>query len=582
MKRRILFLLLIAIVVSLSMENILHFSRNVTNNKYIVIESIIRDGLVDNDYAHLMSSAIKTAKSKYEDISAIVINRIPKDGELSFILLDMSAKYSDDQYEIVKSCVGNLVVVGEKYIIADKNFISMLVISTFNEFANVDQAYSILRLSKNDNPTPEIRSAFIINEIKYLSNVAHFIENDSDSINESLNPIKIALNVDESLLSSFGEAFAVVISPFLLHELGHIYLKHTGALLDNIDTTLTDATVSAVREQEEMADKFAISAVGKALNTMSKHYSVTDVENVKRGVYIVGKILESLSFHNRFFRFRDMNAQSIGNIIIYNDERDAHDCEQPHWGFVDFGYISDIRESLFPIISLEEYMNFVGQEDIARTHRQPFERSKMFQKYALNDFRDMFGIVSTYASDVRRVLSGDLYDLTRDELLKAYTSDILRVYPGRMRQGIEFPPALLEALAQDSAPDTQPVVCPFEDCILWKDKDVGVYIELGFINKLLVYGSLYIRSLSTRPKGWNTAWEDATIQSIQRFQAKASLLYFIFNIFSGNNSQGQIKDFVERVIMCYFSSLTHESEHGTTTISTYDNDKSVYMVFVSN
>lgn len=397
-------------------------------------------------------------------------------------------------------------------------------------------------------------------------------------------------NDKQSKKFPFGDSIAVpfasALAPFLLHEWKHIQQNYNGAFVNNIEDKFNKELVKKISSNELDADKYAIERITQSQSHNHKFKIANYNYDFSSGIYSMGKMLEDMSFYEHFLRFRQMNLQSIGSMIIYN----KNNCNESKHGFFDMLLIKDIKEVLMPLLTIEELRTIEIQEK-QRNNAYPhlYDRSKMFQSYANNDVMKKYEKQSTYSSVARKALTSGIHNLNLNNLKEAYQLDIERLFPNQFKEGLLFDNNVLEKLSGLGLTKETIASCPFEKCTLLTNKK-DIFIEFGFNNNRLVYITLYIRVFASRLKNWDEGWQPPSEESKTRYNQYLSILQTIVSQINNkkftesniNNIENpELRDFLNNLNNCGFASLETNNSNGRMSISTYDNDKSIFLNFIS-
>ncbi len=628
--------------------SVFRFYSQFENSNYSSLRTIVDQGYVDREIEPLLNESLSFIKESYSLQDTFIVNELSdKPGVIPVISVNLDrATRSGINGTFLRSIKENIVTVNGKYIIADSKLLRLFLLESYNDFSGSVEADLHTdnpvhtRFSKNDY----VRTIFMRRMLR-IGNAEYILSNDENSVNtgaagiiEVYNKIYDVVAVQryfelletekdrfESLLAgngldpmalplflnglvnreksteepevifpwriSFSLPYAATLSPFILHELGHIEGGEEAQFFESVEVLSLQELRNSV-EVELRADQFALKIIDANLDELSRKWIYGDWNfNYSGHLYTTATIMSDAVFSKAFNGFRLLNAQSIGTQIYYRDE----ECEQSSIGFFDVNNIVKMVEVPFPLMTRDEVeSSLLSSELLLNTTHPPITFRSMKLEIRSNDkYIKSYNNDIAFSSKVREVLFDAMRTSDWEKLDEASKLDFSRIYGELSGPGLEsvavldiFKPTISEWDIEE------PLYCPLERCTVLRSERLGT-IELGVKDKRVKYVSLYLPNYSSRKKEKDGAWHDQSEDQTIRFVTQSHLISGLLKIDNPNmsfeessSSSSSIGDlflqFLDRHLKCGFSSMKTRGVTGTFSLSTVDNDKSAYLVYVSN
>lgn len=381
--------------------------------------------------------------------------------------------------------------------------------------------------------------------------------------------------------------FATAFAPLLLHEFGHIKTGFLERLQVDPLCTIFGTRLEKFQLCERLADKYAATKIEQQITKNAVYESGDHAIFADEGTRTVASIMRHIGFCSRFGDFRKMLFTQIGSQLIYSR---IPTCENLSKLYLQES-IENIYESLLPIVSDDELKTMRARDGLSYSvHSDTLSRSQLFSNSTVDDLELVALGHTTFSSQVRSIFSKNLSSVSSAELEKAYALDINRIYPGMMKDGISPPSSFLSTISDLGLTGKPSSISPFEECTIYSD-DQDIYLELGYVNRKIVYATLYIHAYSMREFDDNSPYSGPPTESsvsdfVHKFKVLTTLVDCLYPSMEKHNTKGKgsdlrrFYDYLLNHAACPYTSFRINNSRFILTISPHVYHKSIFLTFI--
>ncbi len=611
--------LAVAAIASIMIFKIILFNHT-TNPLEMEIKNAIESNNISTEYNDLLKDALSVLSKVDNDFKKIVVSREPNKKEVALILIDTNTPYVRNETNYLSIAEKNMLAVGGKYIIADKNLIDLMLLN-----ASISSSAELILKIESSKKVPNtnlIRSNVEQLRTRQLANTREFLKGNLKEINIDYGRAYRDLKKEEFREFLFEEIIvhkkhndpvfmkkyniyfpglimyilsdkyvspkdfpmhAALVFPLssvlfapISHELKHIEDEETGAFLDDV---INASKLKEIKIKENQADNYAISKIKKALSSSSLFELEIAKQNIGSNILFSSRFFSDLLLTKRMKNFRSLPQYATAIDIFYEQNRSCDDGGVT--GYFDFEDITDIKPAIPPLLTVNEVKNINNEILNEKYNTHPHEISRRInfdriniikpeEEYQINSAFDQ-GLLSIVANSTSKISSNDFQKLysnwnfidTNDIGISGNWFDFIQNKYSLKEQSVAF--------------------CPFDKCKIYTHS--YNYFEIGYMNNNIVYFSFFFPWF--QPDASNMEIENREIPSLQRMEDQFNIFkYTIKSLAREIENQNKLNiesgKFISDLARCGGGSFFLKEKNHTIYANTLDEHFSFKLTYVFN